>query len=69
MGAGQGNTPCTDQTGDPETGKEFFQVLAIHRLPPSLRLIREKQSKIQSASSFILFYSIKKRVMKSREVQ
>ena len=38
MGAGQGNTPRTDQTGDPETGKEFFQILAIHRFSPSLRL-------------------------------
>jgi len=38
MGAGQGNTPRTDQTGDAETGKEFFQVLAIHRVPPCLKV-------------------------------
>ena len=34
MGAGQGNATCTDQAGDAQTGKEFFQILAIHRFPP-----------------------------------
>ena len=42
MGSGQGKAACTDQTGNTETGKEFFQILAIHRFPPSLRLRRIK---------------------------
>jgi hypothetical protein len=34
MGARQGNASRTDQAGDAQTGKEFFQILAIHRFPP-----------------------------------